>query len=124
MGIQETHLSGADPIEVLPVRSSVREALRQARQELDRLYGDRLVRLVLFGSQARGEATEGSDVDLLVALLGEVDKHAELRRVSRIASHVVYSHQELIGFVVFSERRAADPYHPLLMNVEQEGIAL
>ena len=40
------------------------------RQRLEAHYGDRLVRAVLFGSYARGEATEESDVDVLVVLGG------------------------------------------------------
>jgi predicted nucleotidyltransferase len=36
------------------------------------LYGPRFDRLLLFGSQARGDAAEGSDVDVLVVLHGEV----------------------------------------------------
>ena len=34
-------------------------------------YGDRLVKIILFGSYARGEANEESDVDLLVVLKDE-----------------------------------------------------
>jgi len=35
-----------------------------------RAFGPRLIRLVLFGSHARGEANEDSDVDILVVIDG------------------------------------------------------
>ena len=43
------------------------------------LYGTRLAGLVLYGSQAWGEAGDDSDIDVLVLLEGPVDRMAELR---------------------------------------------
>ena len=42
-------------------------------------YGDRLVQLVLCGSQARGNAEPGSDIEVLVVLWGEVNAGQEIR---------------------------------------------
>lgn len=49
--------------------------MRRARPELAREFG--ITRLALFGSYARGDAVEGSDVDVLV----EVDPTLGLRFV-------------------------------------------
>ena len=38
--------------------------LKRFRDALDEMYGDRLERVVLYGSRARGDAREDSDVDL------------------------------------------------------------
>lgn len=46
--------------------------LAELRRRLQALYGPRLVRLVLFVSQARGDAEPGSDIDVLVVLHGAV----------------------------------------------------
>src|SRR4051812_10417625 len=40
--------------------------LKRFRTALDQLYGDRIERVVLFGSRARGDAREDSDYDLAV----------------------------------------------------------
>jgi predicted nucleotidyltransferase len=42
--------------------------LNSLKQELKQLYGDRLVQLTLFGSQARGDQKLDSDIDILVVL--------------------------------------------------------
>lgn len=56
--------------------------LRDVRASLEALYGDRLVELVLYGSQARGDTHAESDVDLLVVLYGPVEPGREIRRMS------------------------------------------
>jgi predicted nucleotidyltransferase len=53
-------LSGVAPI--------VARSLERFREALHAQFGDRLRELTLFGSQARGEAHEESDVDVLVVV--------------------------------------------------------
>jgi len=48
------------------------EILREFRKAVAKLYGRRLKNVILYGSWARGEATEDSDIDLLVVLRGRV----------------------------------------------------
>src|SRR3954466_12516975 len=42
--------------------------LKRFRTALDEVYGDRIERVVLFGSRARGDAREDSDYDVAVFL--------------------------------------------------------
>ena len=42
------------------------------RRQFELLYCERLVRMVLFGSQARGDDEPESDIDVLVVLRGPV----------------------------------------------------
>ncbi len=57
------------------------DLLRRIRQGLSRLYGSRLDRLVLYGSMARGEDREDSDIDVLVVLNGPIAYGPELRAI-------------------------------------------
>lgn len=54
------------------------ELLRRVKGLLAEAYGDRLQGVILYGSEARGEAEEDSDLDFLVLLQGPVDYGKEL----------------------------------------------
>jgi predicted nucleotidyltransferase len=78
------------PTPVASVEVAIRAVLSDLENQLRALYGQRLVRLVLFGSQARGDADEGSDIDVLVVLGGPVDAyrtvhHSHARRAGQAA---------------------------------------
>jgi len=53
----------------------------EATRRLADAYGDRLRQVVLFGSWARGEAHEESDVDLVVVLDHVSDRSSERERI-------------------------------------------
>ena len=63
---------------------SLASLLERLAGELQSLYGERYRGLVLFGSYARGEADEGSDVDLLLLLAGPVNPDREILRIEAI----------------------------------------
>ena len=54
------------------------EILKAIRDRLHAVHGARLHGVILYGSQARGEATADSDIDVLVLLDGPVDYGREL----------------------------------------------
>ena len=69
----------------------------QCRKTLSAFYGERMVGLVLYGSQARDEGDPESDVDLLVLLQGPLDYFAELRRITDLLYPVQLGCEQLIS---------------------------
>jgi uncharacterized protein len=59
------------------------------RAELQRLYGDRLERVVLFGSRARGDAGPDSDYDVAVFLKDMTNRWEEVDRIVPIVTDIV-----------------------------------
>ncbi|WP_263363372.1 nucleotidyltransferase domain-containing protein [Pseudanabaena sp. UWO310] len=58
--------------------NSIQPTLHELKLGLKELYGDRLVKLILFGSHARGEANPDSDIDLLAVLKSPVSQVQEI----------------------------------------------
>ncbi len=96
--------------------------LQEFRQGLEQIYGPRLVRLVLFGSQARNDAESDSDIDVMVVLRGPVNPHAEIRHLSSFSSGLSLKHDVVISCIYVSEEAFDGEQSPLMLNVRREGI--
>jgi predicted nucleotidyltransferase len=102
----------------------LRTILAELRSRLEALYGDRLVKLVLFGSQARGDADADSDIDVLVVLKGEVNPFEEIERGSHVTADISLEHNVAISRIYVPEERYNRGAGPLLLNVRTEGVSV
>src|SRR5208337_2912939 len=80
----------------------LRSLLTELRRRFEALYGPRLVRLVLFGSQARGDAEPGSDIDVLVVLEGPVRPGTEIARTGEITAAMSLDNNVVISCTFIS----------------------
>lgn len=87
---------------MLPTRlpAQVRSALDAYVQALVDRFGSRVVDVLLFGSQARGDATENSDVDVIVVL--ESPTAHELGEVRGFAFDVLLTYEVMLSIRAFS----------------------
>ena len=104
--------------------AKVETILAELRLRLKEIYGDRLMRLVLYGSQARGDAEDGSDIDVLVVLAGPINHWEEIQRTSEIRIALLDKYEMLVSCVYVSDDRYAQEKSPLLINVRREGLSL
>ena len=105
-----------------------KRTLEDMIQDLDgglrELYGGRHRGLVLYGSHARREADEGSDVDLLLLLEGQVQVGREIRRSSDLVSSLSLEFDTVLSLIpvnVEDYRYSSEPY---LVNARREGAFL
>ncbi|MBM4250118.1 MAG: nucleotidyltransferase domain-containing protein [Euryarchaeota archaeon] len=98
-------------------------ALRRFKKGVRRIYGKRLRQVLLFGSWARKEAREDSDVDVAVVLSGPVRPGREIDRMIDLVTRVNLEHGVLMAVYPLSESDFRTLQSPLLMNIRKEGVA-
>lgn len=98
------------------------EILDRLKSHLREIYGDRLVKMVLFGSQARGEAAKYSDIDVLVVLKGKVNPGEEIKRTSYVVADLSLEYDQVISRLFIDESHFNSYKSPLLENIRREGI--
>ncbi len=101
---------------------SLQKIVNEVNQMLNKLYGERLVRVLLFGSQARGDAVEGSDIDVMVVLNGEVSPGTEISKTGEMTSELSLKYDVVVSCTFISQKRFENEKSPLLLNVHKEGI--
>jgi len=98
--------------------------LHDLRASLQNVYGQRLARLVLFGSRARGEAKPDSDYDVAIFLHNMDDRWAEFDRVNAIASDILFRRFAVVHALPYHESSYAQNASTLMRNIREEGIDL
>lgn len=95
--------------------------LTRLRAALDQLYGNRIERVVLFGSRARGTARSDSDYDVAIFLRELADRWEEMDRIIPLVTDII----EETGAVVHVMPYSAGAYRertPLMHEVRGEGV--
>jgi uncharacterized protein (UPF0332 family)/predicted nucleotidyltransferase len=97
--------------------------LRRFRAALDEIYGDRVERIVLFGSRARGQAHAESDYDVAVFLKDLTDFRAERRRLINLKLELMDETGEDIQAIPFPAGSYGERT-PLMHEIRLDGIDL
>lgn len=87
-------------------------------------YQERVSQIVLYGSQARGEAQFDSDIDLLIVLNQGFDYAQEIERTSEFIQELSLRYDTVISRAFISDFRFNHEKSPFLLNVHREGIYL
>ena len=103
------------------VMKEINSIIKEFKVEVRKLYGKRLKDIILYGSYARGEATDDSDIDMAVVLEGDISPGREIDRMIDIITEMNLKHNILISIYPVSEIDYLTLKSPLLMNVRKEG---
>jgi len=98
--------------------------LKEFKQELKSLYGERLNNIILYGSYARGEATKESDIDVMIILKGSVTPGKEIDKMIDVITDINLKYETLISVFPVSNENYLNVKSPILINVRREGIAV
>ncbi|PKN00277.1 MAG: nucleotidyltransferase domain-containing protein [Elusimicrobia bacterium HGW-Elusimicrobia-2] len=102
-----------------------KRAVEELKQGLKKLYGDNLARLILYGSKARGDSEDGSDIDILVALKKMGLRFDEIDRIGEIRAPICLKYNITLSVMpVLEEWIDADYKTIFVHNVLNEGVRI
>jgi len=99
----------------------IKEFVRLVKTE----YGDKIKYILLFGSKARGDSNEKSDIDIFILM-----KEAALedkKRISDVTFRLLLEYGVYISPIIVSEKHYNNMKRletAFIINVEKEGIKL
>jgi predicted nucleotidyltransferase len=94
--------------------------LTRFRAGLDKAYGNRVERAVLFGSRARGDAREDSDYDIAVFLRDHGGFWQEVRTLADIGVDILNDLGAVISAKPFPEGTYQERT-PLMFEIRRDG---
>lgn len=106
---------------------SLQELLNGYKEQLIDIYGEHLKSVILYGSYARGDFTDDSDIDIMILLdLTDLDIKKYRHQLSEITYDFNMEHDLDIKPIAKSEqhfKKWMDVY-PFYRNVKKEGVKL
>nr|WP_293833955.1 nucleotidyltransferase domain-containing protein [uncultured Arsenicibacter sp.] len=107
------------------IESKIEPIINEFKQELKKLYGNRLADLVLFGSYARGDFNEDSDIDLMVLLNDDhVSTFTEIRRISDIETPLLLKYGMVLSPIPVSYTKYQTSSIPVYQEARRHGISI
>ncbi len=101
-----------------------REILDQVVAALHGHYGERLSRVVLFGSRARRDHEPDSDFDVLVVMKGEVERATERKSLGDLIYPIDLAEDAVVCCHAVEEHRFQHERSAFMLNVRKEGVSL
>jgi predicted nucleotidyltransferase len=108
---------------VAPSRKVLR-ILKAVKAHLESTYGDGVRQVILYGSQARGDATEASDVDVAVIVGDSLDPREVERSLDELLGDVLLDEMELVAVIAYNEAKFARRSSPHIMSIKAEGLVI
>ncbi len=102
----------------------IKKLLKELKAGLIRVYGGQLDAVYLYGSYARGDNKDGSDLDVLVVLSDFQRRAAEIRRISQLIGDLSLDFEITVSPLFMRESEWETNKFPLLRNVKKEGVAI
>lgn len=109
------------------MEEKIKSIALEVNEELARLFGEKIERIILYGSYARGDFNSESDIDIMILLNCDSTEIAEYRKsISQIASRIGLQNDIMVSLLARNckEFENNKKYQLFYQNIEKEGMNL
>ena len=96
--------------------------MKELKEGLAQIYGDKLKAVYLYGSYARGNAKSDSDIDVMIVLRDYRSYGKEIDRTGKLTSNLSLEYGISISRVVMKEMQWKTSDSLLLRNIRMDGV--
>ncbi len=105
--------------------TAIQHIAQEYKQALQELYGPQLDKLILFGSHARGDFHEESDIDFAVVLADPSMKASnEIIKSSAISFKIGLKHNVCISPILVSSQTLQTSMQGVYRDIRKEGVEI
>lgn len=106
-------------------KSELQTILEKVTSASIQLYGNRLNKIILYGSYARGDYTDESDIDIMIVLNCEPGEIKKLRKLTAEMTSDISLEQEVLLSVLLRDKKHFEDnldFLPFYKNILKEGV--
>ena len=109
---------------MVATREQALEIAAKVRNELEKLYGQRLRGVYLYGSAARDQLTPDSDIDIAIILDEIPSRFEEHERTGDFGSEISLQYNTLVSFFFVPQSDYERGKYSTYRAIKREGIAV
>jgi len=102
----------------------IKSILNDVKICLENVYGSNLVDIILIGSHARGDFTDGSDIDILILLENMDNPITEMEKYFDLIWELDLKYDTLISVIPLTPEEYRTRRAPLILNARKEGVSI
>ena len=105
----------------------IQEVVQKFAEEVKRIYGTKLMEIILYGSCARGDFANDSDIDIMILLnVPEEDINSERKRIYDVSDRLDLEY-DVVLTPVFQNYQGYEKYMSVSVfyqNIEKDGVKI
>ena len=102
----------------------IKQLTIRIKKHLIKIYGKKIIKVILYGSHVRNEAIKDSDIDLLVIVDDSLNPSEVRKSLSDLLFDIILEENELVSVIAVPEHFFNNYKAPFILNVKGEGIVI
>jgi predicted nucleotidyltransferase len=100
----------------------IEQLANRVKGHLIKMYGEKIRKVILYGSHVRGEAKRDSDIDILVLVDKSLNPFEVRKSLSDFLFDILLEEGELVSVIALHEHFFENHNYPFMLNVKREGV--